>query len=203
MLATQTTITVLDFEGTGSVQGYDDEPWQIGLVQVVSGKVIPSTCFESLLRVGDRPFNRYAPGRHAELRQEMATAPTLQSLWPQLRQQLEGPMLAAHNAATENRYLSRAFPLHPPQDWVDTLNLIRIAYPKLKSHKLEDLIEKMDLGPRLQAIVPGRTSHDALFDAVACALLLETILALPGWETVTLDALLRARPHRYHRARRS
>ena len=120
MLATDATITVLDFEGTGAVKGFPDEPWQIGLVQLVNGKLEPDTQFESLLRVGDRPFNRYAPGRHAELRERMATAPTLGTLWPQLRDKVEGPPLVAHNAATENRYLMQAFPLHPPRQWIDS-----------------------------------------------------------------------------------
>jgi len=194
MLASDATITVLDFEGTGTVQGFPDEPWQIGLVQIHNGKLVVDSTFESLLRVGDRPFNRYAPGRHAELRTEMATAPTLQVLWPQLRDRLEGPLLAAHNAATENRYLTQAFPLHPPRQWIDTLKLVRIAYPKLRSHKLEDVVDHMQLTESLRALVPGRAAHDALYDAVACALLLEAVLQLPGWETVTVDALLRARP---------
>jgi DNA polymerase III epsilon subunit-like protein len=197
MLASNTIITVIDFEGTGAVKGYPDEPWQVGVVQLRQGKVDPETKFESLLRIGDRPFNRYAPGRHAQLRDEMQTAPTLQALWPQLRHWVDGPPLAAHNAATENRYLSRAFPLHPPRQWIDTLKLIRIVYPKLRSHALEDLLEQMELTDRLRALVPGRTSHDALYDAFGCALVLESILQLPGWESVTLDALLRARPRRH------
>jgi DNA polymerase III epsilon subunit-like protein len=198
MLASDATITVLDFEGTGAVKGFPDEPWQIGLVQLVNGKLEPDTQFESLLRVGDRPFNRYAPGRHAQLREEMKAAPDLQALWPQLRDKVEGPPLVAHNAATENRYLMQAFPLHPPRQWIDTLKLVRIAYPKLRSHKLEDLIARMQLTNRLQAFAPGRTSHDALYDAIACALLLEKLLQLPGWETTTIDALHRAHPRKFH-----
>jgi DNA polymerase-3 subunit epsilon len=202
MLASQATITVIDFEGTGIVQGYPDEPWQIGLIQINNGVVQPDTIFESLLRVGDRPFNRYAPGRHAELRAEMTTAPTLQTLWPTLRPWLEGPLLAAHNTPTENRYLSAAFPLHPPQQWIDTLKLIRVVYPKIKSHKLDDLLNQMKLTTRLKDICAGREAHDALYDAVGCALLLESILKLPGWETVTVEALLRARPKEFHARKR-
>jgi DNA polymerase III epsilon subunit-like protein len=192
MQASQTTITVIDFEGTGAVKGYPDEPWQIGLIQVISGKVQPATISESLLRVGERPFNLYAPGRHAELRPEMANAPTLQTVWPQLRPMLDGIPLTAHNAATENRYLSQAFPLHPPGKWIDTLKLSRIAFPNIKSHKLEDLTDTLGLTDRLIKIIPGRTAHDALYDAAACALLLETIISLPGWENVTVEALQNA-----------
>ncbi len=191
VLASEATITVIDFEGTGAVKGYPDEPWQIGLVQLRNGKVDISTRFESLLRIGERPFNRYAPGRHAQLRREMESAPKLQVLWPQLSSWIDGPPLAAHNAATENRYLMQAFPLHAPRTWIDTLKLIRIAHPKLSSHALEDVLNLLDLAPKLNSLVPGRAAHDALYDAVGCALLLEYILQRPGWETVTLNALIR------------
>jgi DNA polymerase III epsilon subunit-like protein len=40
--------------------------------------------------------------------------------------------------------------------------------------------------------MPGRTAHDALCDAAACALLLEKIISLPGWENVTVEALKNA-----------
>jgi DNA polymerase III epsilon subunit-like protein len=192
MQASHATITVIDFEGTGAVKGYPDEPWQIGLIQIINGKVQPATITESLLRVGERPFNRYAPGRHAELRSELTKAPTLQTVWPQLRYMLAGIPQAAHNAATENRYLSQAFPLHPPGKWIDTLKLSRIAFPNIKSYKLEDLTETLALTDSLRDIVPARTAHDALYDAAACALLLEKIISLPGWENVTINALQNA-----------
>jgi len=194
LLASQSTIIAIDFEGTGVVKGYPDEPWQIGMAKMQNGKLIPGDTLESLLHVGERPFNRYVPGRHAELRDEMTRAPTMHQIWPNLRGWLEGNLLAAHNSATENRYLSQAFPLHPPGKWIDTLKLSRIAFPTIKSHKLEDLLDRLQLTERLITILPGRVAHDALYDAIGCALLLETILTLPGWENVTTNALLRARP---------
>ena len=193
LLASQSTIIAIDFEGTGVVKGYPDEPWQIGMAKMQNGKLIPGDTLESLIRVGERPFNHYAPGRHAELRSEIANAPTMHQIWPNLRSWLEGNLLAAHNAATENRYLSQAFPLHPPGKWIDTLKLSRIAFPTIKSHKLEDLLDRLQLTERLITLLPGRTAHDALYDAIGCALLLEKILTLPGWENVTTSALLRAR----------
>ena len=50
-------IVVVDFEGTGVVEGYPDEPWQVGMVRVRGGRVVVGEQFESLLRVGDRPFS--------------------------------------------------------------------------------------------------------------------------------------------------
>ncbi|MFU8780131.1 MAG: exonuclease domain-containing protein [Kiritimatiellia bacterium] len=191
MLARDMVMTAIDFEGTGAVRGYADEPWQVGLVQIRGGMVSSAHLYEHLLHVGDRPFNRYAPGRHAELREKLKVAPELPSLWPELRHYLDGVPLVAHNAATEQRYLSGAFPLHICTIWIDTLKLSRLAYPGLPSYKLDDVLSSLGLVAQVGAVVPGREPHDALYDAVGCAVLLCHLLAQPGWQKVTLEDLVR------------
>ena len=47
----QITITAIDFEGTGAVKGWPDEPWQIGLISLREGRIAPESAFESLLRI--------------------------------------------------------------------------------------------------------------------------------------------------------
>lgn len=193
MLARDATLTLIDFESTGKISGYVDEPWQIGLARFEGGRVIPGTFYESLLRVGTRPFNPYAPGRHELLRHEIAIAPALATLWPVLRPRLQDYPLCAHNTGTERKFLKNAFALHPLGEWVDTLKLARIAWPHLNSHKLEDLLQVARLCDRVDELCPNRQPHDALYDAVACGVLLEALLALPEWKTVTLEALVQAR----------
>lgn len=190
--ARQMIITAIDFEGTGAVQGWPDEPWQIGLISLQGGCIAPETAFESLLRIGDRPFNRYAPGRHAERREAMRTAPTLTALWPSLAPRLEGVVLAAHNAATETRYLSSAFPLHLPAIALDTLKIARLVYPGLRDYSLEGLLARLRLIDRVSALSPGREPHDALYDAIGSAALLEHIFTLPGWREAPLETLIQA-----------
>lgn len=189
--ALKVALTVLDFETTGSVEGWPVEPWQIGLVEIVAGRLQAAAC-ESLLRVApDRPFNPHAPGRHARLRPELAAAPALSDLWPGLAERwlLHRP-LVAHNIGTERGLLQRAAPLHRLGPWIDTLRLVRRYYPKLASAALDDVVVELGLLTPLQAACPGRGPHDALYDASACALLLLHFLALPGWETVTVQALV-------------
>jgi DNA polymerase III epsilon subunit-like protein len=183
-------MTAIDFEGTGKVQGYEDEPWQIGLVQIRDGNVSLTHQYENLLRVGDRPFNRFAPGRHADLREQLTTASRLPDLWSELRLYLAGIPLVAHNAATEKRYLSHAFPLHVPSLWIDTLKLARMAYPSLTSYKLEDVLQTLALQAQVDAMLPGREPHDALYDAVGCAVFLCHLLEQPGWRDVSLEDLI-------------
>jgi DNA polymerase III subunit epsilon len=188
--ARELTFTAIDFEGTGALRGYPDQPWQIGVVQIVAGQVDMVKSFEHLLHVGERPFNRHAPGRHEEVREELLAAPNLALLWPALRSYLDGIPLVAHNVATERRYLSGAFALHVPVVWLDTLKLAKLAYPGLASHKLEDVLLALGLVEEVASLVPGRTWHDAFFDAVGCAVLLCHLLQQPGWDTVSLGDLI-------------
>ncbi|MCC6353988.1 MAG: 3'-5' exonuclease [Verrucomicrobiae bacterium] len=182
-------IAVIDFETTGDVRGYPAEPWQIGVAVLSRARIDPALGFESLLRVGDRPFNPRAPGQHHRLRREIAAAPTLPSLWPRLRTWVEGRPLAAHNVATERKFLGLAAPLHAGGPWIDTLRLARIAYPALPSHALQDIIVALGLLARVESICPGREAHDALFDAVCCAAFLEHLLAQGAWRDASVDQL--------------
>jgi DNA polymerase III subunit epsilon len=184
---TELEITVFDFETTGTLQGFENEPWQIGMVSLRQGRVDATTMFESLLRVdGTRPFNRHAPGRHAQLRTEIAAAPTMQDIWPQIGRRLTACPLCAHNVGTEKKFARRAVPMHRLGPWVDTLKLARRAWPGCRSYALEDLVHELSLQERLLSLCPGREAHDALYDAVASALMLEYLLRQSGWERVTL-----------------
>ena len=172
-------ITCIDFETTGSVPGYPNEPWQLGMVDVVDGVVQPDSRWETLFKVGDRPFSPRAVGRYAEMREELAAAPAVFELWPVLAKRLVGVPLAAHNAGTERTVLTKLAPLTRFGPWVDTLKLGRRLYPKLASHKLGDFVCALGLKPRVDALCPGRTWHDALYDACAGAVLLVHFLSLP------------------------
>lgn len=178
----------LDFESTGVVPGLPNEPWQIGIAPIVDGAVGPGL-FDSLLRVGPRPFNRHAPGRHVLLRAAIDDAPTLHELWPQVASRLTGTCIVAHNAGTERSILAATAPLHAFGPWIDTLPLARAAWPGLPSYELERLTEIFGLKPGVNRLCPGRAPHDALYDAVACAALLQHLLRQPGWETLTAEEL--------------
>lgn len=193
MLAIEAHVTVVDFECTGSVEGYPNQPWQIGVCRLRNGRIDEGARFASLLYVGKRPFNPYAPGRHAVLREELAAAPRLVDLWPVLSPWLQGVPLAAHQAAVERSFLGEAFPLHQFGPWIDTLELARIAYPRCGSHRLEDILKDLGLDERVRALCAGLGPHDALYDATACAALLEHLLGLPHWADVTVDDLAAAR----------
>lgn len=185
-------ITVLDFETTGSVHGFPSEPWQIGMVTLNGGRVDIATACESLIRVDvNRPFNPHAPGRHAALRNDLAIAPTPQEIWLRIKDRLTTHALCAHNVATERKVLRSLAPMHRFGPWIDTLRIARKAWPSRPSYALEDLIVILGLGPRMDELCPGRVAHDALYDAIASAVLLEHLLAQPGWDAVSIGDLAR------------
>ena len=191
ILAKNCEFTVLDFETTGSVPGWPVEPWQLGMVGMANGKVLAGKSAEHFFHISpERPFNPQAPGRHAKIRDMLALAPSPAEQWPLLRPWLSKQALVAHNIGTERSILRKIAPLHRFGSWIDTLRLVRHAYPTLPSKALDEVLDALGLTERARTLCPGRDAHDALYDAVACAVLLEHLLALPGWECVALDNLL-------------
>ena len=183
-------VTALDFETTGQVRGQLDIPWQIGMTRLFQGRLVPKAKYSKYLRVPrDYHFSPYTPGRWAEMREELAKCQTLIQKWPEVAPWLNGHVLVAHNAPTEQKMLRQAFPMHAFGPWLDTLRIARLAYPGLESYALSDLLDILRLKPAVDAICPTLAPHDAYYDAVACALLLQHLTSLPGWNSVTIEYL--------------
>ena len=81
-------------------------------------------------------------------------------------------------------------PMHRFGVWIDTLKIARKAWPGCASYALDDLVVTLNLKPRIDGLCPGRAAHDALYDAVASAMLLEHLLSQPGWGGLTVGELV-------------
>ena len=103
MQAKDSVITVLDFETTGSMPGWPDQPWQIGMVTLNRGQLDLQDSLDSLLHVQDRPFNPAAPGNHRLLKMELASAPSLADLWPQIEPRIAQYAAILHRAVEQWR----------------------------------------------------------------------------------------------------
>ena len=136
----------IDFETTGYEDGGRNEPWQLGLAVVRDGTVVET--HEWFFGTALTPDNE----------------PIL-AQWDSWYPHLEGRRLVAHNIACERTILTRLAPLTKWGPWTDTLKLAKARYPKLPSYALGDLCEMFGLVPQID----GRTWHDGLYDAVACA----------------------------------
>ena len=170
----------LDFETTGVLPGHPNEPWQLGVVEVdLEMGTVPGTAHEWFFRIPrDRPFSPRAPGRWAEMRDELAASPTFLEAWPEMSDALSGAALVAHNAATERTVIEKRAPLARLGPWIDTLRLVRKYWPLLRSYALGDLITLFKLKAQVDAMCPGRSWHDALYDACAGAVLLAHVARL-------------------------
>lgn len=136
----------IDFETTGYEDGGDNEPWQLGAAVVRDLQIVETRewFFGTAMTPDFEP---------------------MMAQWDDFYPVLAGRRLVAHNTACEKTILTRVAPLTKWGPWVDTLRLAKARYPKLPSYRLGDLCEMFGCVPQID----GRTWHDGLYDAVACA----------------------------------
>jgi len=191
--------TAIDFESAGAARGMTDSPVQVGLASwsLESGH---GDAFVSYLFT-DQPVQWSAQKVHGIVPADLADAPSLLSLWPELKRRLTGAVVVAHGKGTEKRFL-RAFPGHGFGPWIDTLLLARAAWPDLADHSLGALCESHNLTPGIRTIVPGKSWHDALFDAVASLVLLAHLIEALALEDLPVETFYQPDTSAWHKAKR-
>lgn len=150
----------------------------------------------------DRPVQWSAQKVHGIRAEDLKDAPSLLSLWPELKRRLAGAVVVAHGKGTEKRFL-RAFPGHGFGPWIDTLLLARAAWPELPDHSLGALCGERKLTEKVRAIVPDKSWHDALFDAAASLVLLENIIDEFSLTDMPVENLAKPDTSIWHRMKRS
>ena len=180
----EAVFTAVDFESAGVTKGGTDTPIQIGLVVMQGMELATAEPFVSYLHT-QRPITWQASQVHGITTADLKDAPSLTSLWPEVKARLGGRIVVAHGAGTEKRFL-RAFPLHGFGPWLDTLTLARRFWPGVKDYSLETLISAGGLRQDLDLVCPGRRFHDALYDSFASLLLLRHLVQHAGLETVPM-----------------
>lgn len=136
----------IDFETTGYEDGGTNEPWQLGIAIVRDLEIVETREFF----FGTAMTPDFEP---------------MMDQWEVWQPLLAERRLVAHNIATERTILTRVAPLTKWGPWTDTLKLAKARYPNLPSYALGDLCEMFGCVPQMA----GRTWHDGLYDAVACA----------------------------------
>ena len=192
--------TAIDFESAGAARGMTDSPVQVGLASW-SAETGHGGAFVSYVST-DQPVRWSARKVHGIGPEQLADAPSLLSLWPELKSRLAGAVVVAHGKGTEKRFL-RAFPGHGFGPWIDTLLLARAAWPDLTDHSLGALCESRGLAERVQTIVPEKSWHDALFDAAASLVLLEHLIESLALADHPVENLSRPDTSAWHRMKRS
>lgn len=162
----------IDFESAGAAPGETDQPIQVGIVRVES-LFSSEELFCSYIAC-ERPVHWSASRVHGITTADLANAPTMLSLWDDFRRLLSGCIVVGHNPSTEQRYL-RAFPAHGFAPWFDTLALARHCMPTLSDYSLGSVCSALGATAAVDALVPGKSWHHALYDAAAS---LETLRAI-------------------------
>lgn len=196
----QCRFTAIDFESAGATRGMTDTPVQIGLA-CWTADAGHDSAFVSYLHT-DQPIQWSARKVHGIGPEHLAGAPTLPSLWPELKKRLAGAVVVAHGKGTEKRFL-RAFPGHGFGPWIDTLLIARAAWPDLPDHSLGALCEAHGLTHQISRLVPEKSWHDALYDAVASLVLLTHFIETHPIADQPLEALIAPDTSVWHNLRRS
>jgi DNA polymerase-3 subunit epsilon len=131
--------------------------------------------------------------------------------WSRFSSLRQSGVLGAHHAVFENALLKSVWPFpnysedfqHPGRKtadwgpWVDTRVLYQSRYPGLANYRLSELVKQFGLTPALEEFAqthcPAERSryHCALYDALACALLLLHLMDAVESGAVSVAGLLR------------
>jgi DNA polymerase-3 subunit epsilon len=184
----------LDFESAGERANEVGVPIQIGIAWMQGLTPDPTSFYRSYLRV-ERPVTWVAQQIHGISNKDLREAPTLLSLWPELKVRLGGRYIVAHGSGTEKRFL-RVFPLHGFGPWIDTLTLSRKILTGRPSYALSDLGRALGLETEARKLLPDFRWHEALSDALASLMLLRRLIELAGLtnhpsETILSSSLLK------------
>jgi len=173
----------LDLETTG-LDPQIHEIIEIGLVRFSEGE--PRERLVWLVRPA-RPPSPEGLAVSGISPEELAAAPELAEVLPEVLDRLAGAMVVAHNAPFDRAFLAAAAQRLglrlPPARWVDTLALARALWPRRTGYSLQALRERLGL--------PAQ-GHRALPDAEAAG---RVFLALLSWlSSLSREELVRLSP---------
>lgn len=186
---THAPLSVLDLEGTGAQDRDREAILEVAVVPLAGGSPDMGSAYETLVNPGrpvpSRPW--ISPGLTDEV---LAGAPLPEEVGAELHARVECRYLVGHNVAVDWRLLHRRYPELRPAGLIDTLRLARAARFE-GSKSLGTVLDRFELRPRVNELVPDGRPHRALWDTVAAALLLPVLVREVVPPVVSLEALLR------------
>ncbi len=153
--------TALDFE---TANWYRKSACSIGMVKVKNGMIIDE--FYSLIRPEPFWFHQINTNIHGLSEADCENEPSFGELWPKIESWIDGQIIVGHNVSFERSVLNHLFEEYKIQanieEYLCTLYLSRVAYPKLDNYKLPYVYYNV-----LNKSFEGH--HHALLDAKASA----------------------------------
>lgn len=136
--------TAIDFE-TANYQS--TSACSIGIATVENGKIVETQHYYI------RPFPDYFTSANIDVHgiraRDVEKAPTFDELWPEIRNQLQGRIVAAHWATFDIGVLRATLDHYripyPEIDILCSCLMARSAYPQLANHKLNNVCTYLDI----------------------------------------------------------
>ena len=148
----------IDTETTGLTN--DDDILQIAAVKIDSDTWDITERFTSLVKPR-APITPAAELIHGISYDMVKNAPRLEDVLSSSRLKVlisEADVVFGHNVSFDIRFIG--LELFQDKKVLDTLHLARVAWPMLRSHRLQTLVQHLGL--------PSRSAHDALGDVESC-----------------------------------
>lgn len=154
------TFASVDFE---TANWHKTSICSVGIVCIENGEEVDS--FHSFVYPRPFEFNTNNVRVHGIREVDVYNAPSIEQIWPEIRNRLQGKIVAAHNAAFE-RGIIHALEAHTKEDcgivdWLCTLYQSRVYLPGLQNHKLPTVYHHL--------FSENIKHHNALEDARASA----------------------------------
>lgn len=169
----ETNVVIIDTETTG-VSYKRDELTQIAAARLVNGE--PADWFVTFVNPG-MPIPEEITHLTNISDDDVKDAPTPEEALEQLVEFVGDAKLVAHNAAFDRHFVTEHVEGYPllENEWIDSLELSRIALPRMKSHRLIDLVKAF--GAPLST---HRADEDVLATCALYRILLAAVDALPN-----------------------
>ncbi|MFF9982843.1 3'-5' exonuclease [Streptomyces erythrochromogenes] len=175
-------LLVVDVEGNGA---NPPDLVEIAAIPIENGHPVPDASRSALIRP-PVAISYMATRVHGITNKQVQNAPAWPEVADEVRADLDGAWIAAHNASVEYNVLSRHLPDWKPAGVIDTLRLSRATFKGLRGHGLDNLIEHTGLD---LTTVEGQR-HRAAYDAHATALLLLNLAShYATWEALAEAAI--------------
>ncbi len=189
---TDAVLVALDLEGTGAQDRENEAILEVATVPLDGGLPDVSRAYETLINPG-RPVPRrpwISPGLTDDV---LRNAPSPETVGPELAAHINGSYLVGHNVGVDWRLLHRHYPDLHVRGLIDTLKLAKRG--KIKSRSLATLVDHYALTDCVTELVPDGRPHRALWDTVAAAVLLPTLVEEHWTQPPSLADLLAAAEH--------
>jgi DNA polymerase-3 subunit epsilon len=163
----------------------------IGMAKVRDGEVVET--FYELIKPEPFDFNYINVSIHGISPEMVDNKPSFIEHWPSIRDFIGDDVLVAHNVSFEQSVINQILQHNsveiPNFDYLCTLYMTKVNYPRRYGYKLDDVCKDL-LGKKVN-------HHDALEDAIACAeLAIHNISMFPNQPLKELMGALYVTPQR-------